>query len=59
MKVAMPRLIVVAALAFGFSSEISAKDWRGIMRLRSTREDVKKLLGESSGPSYMLSWSVL
>jgi hypothetical protein len=46
MKVAMLRLIVVAALAFGFASEICAKDWRGLMPLRSTREDVEKLLGE-------------
>ena len=50
MKLAMLRVIVVAALAFGFASEISAKDWRGLIPLRSTREDVEKLLGEPPPP---------
>jgi hypothetical protein len=50
MKVAILRVIVVATLAFGVASEISAKDWRGLTPLRSTREDVEKLLGEPPAP---------
>ncbi|HEV8429356.1 MAG TPA: hypothetical protein VGQ41_15755 [Pyrinomonadaceae bacterium] len=46
----MLRIIVVAALAFGFAGEMSAKEWRGLMPLRSTREDVEKLLGEPPPP---------
>jgi len=46
MKVAILKVIVIAALTFGLFGEISAKDWHGLMPLRSTREDVEKLLGE-------------
>jgi hypothetical protein len=46
MKIAMLRVIVMAVLAFGFAGVISAKEWRGLMPLRSTRANVEKLLGE-------------
>jgi hypothetical protein len=50
MRVVILRIVVLAVLACGFAGEICAKDWRGLMPLRSTREDVEKLLGEPPPP---------
>lgn len=46
----MVRTILTVSLVIGFACRVSAKEWRGLMPLRSTREDVEKLLGEPPPP---------
>jgi hypothetical protein len=50
MKVVMLRVILVVALITVFARHISAKDWRGLIPLRSTRADVERLLGKPPSP---------
>src|ERR1044072_1501052 len=50
MKAVMLRVILVVAFVIGLAWDISAKDWRGLVPLRSTREDVERLLGVPQPP---------
>lgn len=42
----MSRVIVVLLLLLFLTAELQAKEWRGIIPLRSTRVDVERLLGQ-------------
>lgn len=46
----MSKLILSFLIAVAFASNVAAKDWRGIVPLHSTREDVEKLLGSPPPP---------
>lgn len=46
----MKQLVVALLLVVGCAVGVSAKDWRGIIPLHSSREDVEKLLGPPHPP---------
>jgi hypothetical protein len=50
-------IIVAIAIVLAVEGHLSAKAWRGIVPLKSTRADVERLLGSSTGepPTYYLS----
>jgi hypothetical protein len=39
------KLVICCSLTFGLATACLAKEWRGIVPLRSTRADVERLLG--------------
>jgi hypothetical protein len=47
----MRRLTIIIALVLFSATSVAAKDWRGLLPLHSTREDVEKLLGPPPSPS--------
>lgn len=47
----MYRIALVLVLVLGSAGSLAAKDWRGILPLHSTREDVERLLGPPRDPS--------
>jgi len=47
----MRRLTIIIALVLFSATSVAAKDWRGLLPLHSTREDVEKLLGPPPPPS--------
>ncbi len=52
----LQHITVAMAIVLGVVSNSSAKAWRGIVPLKSTRADVERLLGPSTGepPTYYL-----
>lgn len=49
----MRELIVVCLLLLTFELTASAKSWRGIVPLRSTRADVEKILGKPTASNHV------
>ena len=41
----MRRLLLTAALVVAAAINVAAKDWRGLLPMHSTRQDVDNLLG--------------
>ena len=44
----MRRLLIIPVLVLVAAMNVAAKDWRGLLPMHSTREDVKNLLGPPS-----------
>ena len=49
MKYAILKLIPIFALCLYCAELVQAKEWRGIVPLKSTRADVERLLGKTNG----------
>ena len=49
----MHRTVLIMVLVFGSAGSLAAKDWRGILPLHSTREDVERLLGPPQNPGWI------
>lgn len=49
----MRELIVACLLILTFDLTVSAKSWRGIVPLRSTRADVEKILGKPTASNHV------
>lgn len=49
----MRQLIICCLLVLTFGISASAKSWRGIVPLRSTRADVEKILGKPAGSDHV------
>ena len=54
----MGRLVPMALLFLVSASSVAAKDWRGILPLHSTREDVEALLGPPPQPPENRSYTL-
>jgi hypothetical protein len=50
MKYPILKLISMVALCLYCAMLVQAKEWRGIVPLKSTRADVERLLGKPNGP---------
>jgi hypothetical protein len=49
----LSKTLLLSALLFSFPILTEAKEWRGIVPLKSTREDVKRILGRSRDANRM------
>src|ERR1044072_614183 len=47
------KLLILAAIILRLSEACNAKEWRGLIPLHSTRDDVTRLLGPSSDPNII------
>lgn len=54
----MQRLLPIALLVLVSTTSVTAKDWRGILPLHSTREDVEALLGPPPPPPNDRSYAL-
>jgi len=46
----MLKVLFITLVAVGFAQSIAAKEWRGLVPMRSTRSDVERILGKPSDP---------
>lgn len=54
----MAKILFCLLILIGWSQQISAKEWRGIVPSRSTRGDVSRLLGQCSDPKVRCAFSL-
>jgi hypothetical protein len=54
----MAKILLCLSILIGSLQHISAKEWRGIVPSRSTREDVSRLLGQCSDPNVRCAFSL-